>query len=315
MNRSSLLLSLRQLVVRNFYLKFIAAVLTLALYIWVSEDRETVVAGFAPVQMVVPENMALVSDPLDRVKVTIRGRWSDVHRFDVSQLDPIRLDLSPTDQDRIVNITSNMIRVPPGLRVTNVEPASVYVDLEREISRTVSISPQISGEPAPSYAIESLEVTPSTLTVRGPRSRLERLTSIPTETVDISGRSTPLRRQVRLRIDDGLVRPEEDTAVIIDIQFGTQETTRTFRELPVVGVNTRYATSIEPSTTSVTLRGPMNIIEDLGPDVLRAEIDLTREDQRPPGTYSRDVTVQNIPPEVELLRVFPERFRVTTSEP
>ncbi|MFU8804522.1 MAG: hypothetical protein ACNA8W_11980, partial [Bradymonadaceae bacterium] len=72
----------RRVFVHNFYLKFIAAVLTLALYIWVSEDRETVVAGFAPVRIVVPEDLILVSEPPDRIKVTIRGRWSDITRFD-----------------------------------------------------------------------------------------------------------------------------------------------------------------------------------------------------------------------------------------
>lgn len=313
--KRSPLLTLRQLVVRNFYLKFIAAVLTLALYIWVSEDRETVVAGFAPVQMVVPDSMALVSDPIDRVKVTIRGRWSDVHRFDASQLDPIRLDLSPTDRDSIVTITANMVRVPPGLRVTNIEPSSVYVDLEREIRKTVSVSPQLSGETASSFSIESVEASPSTVTLIGPRSRLDPITSVPTEPIDISGRSTSLTTQARLRTEDGLVRPESDDPVVVNIVVSTLEAEEAFLEVPVVAVNTSYATSIEPSTTSVTLRGPMNIIDEIGPDILRAEIDLSEEDRRPPGTYSRDIIIQNIPPEVELIRVYPDRFRVTTADP
>lgn len=314
MKRSPLVV-LRQLIIRNFYLKFIAAVLTLALYIWVSEDRETVVAGFAPVQMVVPDGLVLVSDPIDRVKVSIRGRWSDIHRFDASQLDPIRLELSPTDRDTVVNLTSNMIRVPPGLRVTNLEPASVYVDMEREVSKTVQVSPQISGEPAPSYTVDEVRASPSTVTLLGPRSRLDRLTSIPTEVIDISGRSHDLRRQVRLRIEDGLLRAEDPHPLVVDVSISTQVTTETFREIPVVGVNTRYATSVEPATTSISLRGPMNIIDELGPEILRAEIDLSNEDQRPPGTYSRDVSIENVPPEVELIRVFPERFRITTAEP
>ncbi|RDV38852.1 YbbR-like domain-containing protein [Bradymonadaceae bacterium TMQ3] len=314
MSSLSLQTVLRRIFVHNFSLKFIAAVLTLALYIWVSEDRETVVASFAPVRIVVPENQVLVSDPLDRVKVTIRGRWSDINRFDPSNLEPIRLDLTPADSDSIVTISGNMVRVPPGLRVVSIEPSSMYVELEPEAQRVVPIIPQTTGEPQSSYVVEGVDVSPARVTIRGPRSRLERINSVQTEPVDVGSRSESFERNVQLRVEDGLVRVEYDSRISVRVRIGSELITRTLEDVPITGVNTSLDVNISPATTSVSVRGPRGLVEALNPDVVRAEIDLSDEDRRPPGTFSKTVEIQNLPPGVEMTRVYPDRFRVITTE-
>lgn len=315
MNGGVLIQMARRVFVRNFYLKFIAAVLTLALYIWVSEDRETVVAGYAPVRIVVPDEMTLVSDPIDRVKVTFRGRWSDINRFDPSDLDPIRIDLSPGDKDTVVSITSDMIGVPPAIRVTDIEPSSMYVDLEDESFKNVPIRPRITGDPRPSYTVANIQVSPRTVTLRGPDSRLEAIESVRTERIDISDRTESLQREVRLDIDDGLVSVELDSAIQLDVDIETEEISETLSDLPVDAVNTSYETSVDPQRAELMIRGPESVITDLDRDLIRVEIDLSDEDQRPPGTFSLQAEVVNLPPEVELRRIHPERFRVVTTRP
>jgi YbbR domain-containing protein len=305
----------RRLFVHNLYLKAIAAILTLALYIWVSEDRETVLADTAPVRIVVPDDMVLVSDPPDRVRVTIRGRWSEVQRFDITQLEPIRIDLSRTDRDRMVHLSPNMVRVPPGLRVTHIDPPALHVVLEPESERTVPIRATVTGEPNPSFVVTSVETIPDTALIRGPESRLEEIHSVSTDPVDVSGRTRSLRRTARLQTGDGLVTAHTDQPVTVIVEIETQVVTETFTEIPVTTVNTAHISEIEPLTTDVTLRGPKPLLDSLDPSVLRAEIDLGDLDEPAHGTYSRDVEIFNVPPEVEVTRVFPLRFRVTVSEP
>ncbi len=313
MRRGGVLIALgRRIFVNNFYLKFIAAVLTLALYIWVSEDRETVVVRSAPVQMTVPDGMVLVSDPVDRLEVTIRGRWSDINRFDAREVDPIRIDLSPADTDSVITFSPNMINVPPTLRVTHLEPQSVYVDLEPESFKTVPIRPRVTGEPAESYTIEDIRVTPQMVTIRGPTGRLEGIDSVATESIDVSHRTRPLQRTARLDIDDGLVDADLDEPIVIEVDIETEEITESFSDLPVEAVNTSYETEVNPDTAEIMVRGPKPVVEGLNRDLVRIEIDLSEEDDRPPGIFSRSAEVFNLPPEVELINVHPERFRVAT---
>lgn len=297
----------RRIFVRNFYLKFIAVILTLALYIWVSEDREAVVAGHAGVQMVVPDDMVLVSEPVDRVKVTVQGRWSDINRFDITNLDPIRLDLSPGDDESVVSITRDMIGVPPSLRVTDVDPDSVYVELEPLEYRTVALEPHITGSTGDSHTVVDTRVDPDTITVRGPRSRIEDLSAVPTERVDITDLTQSLQRQVRPRIDDGLITADVDQPITVYVDIETEEVTETLTELAVEAVNTGYDATVEPADADVTVRGPASVIEQLDTALIRLEIDLS---DHSPGTYSRDASVVNLPPDVQVEHVHPQRFRV-----
>ena len=62
---SRVLSFLRALFIRNFHLKSIALLLTLALYLWVGEDRETQVIATAPIQISVPEDQILLQPNID----------------------------------------------------------------------------------------------------------------------------------------------------------------------------------------------------------------------------------------------------------
>lgn len=315
MNGKLLTTLLRRIFVENFYLKFTAAILTLALFIWVSEDRETVIVGYAPVQIVVPDDLVLVSEPVDRVRVTIRGRWSRISRFDISQLEPIRVNLSPSDPDQVVALFADMIRVPPGLRVTHIEPSSLLVETEPESLKTVPVRPRIIGEPAPSYFVEEVSVQPEAITIRGPESLLTEITSIPTATINIDSKNASLRQRVDLRPQEALISLEHDEPVEVLVTIGQEELVQTFYNLPVIAVNTAYDTTISPATTNLSLRGGARAFEELDREALRVEIDLSEEDQRPTGTYSREAEVRNVPRGLTVDRLYPDRFRVTTKEP
>ena len=314
MNGGVLIDLARQVFVRNFFLKFIAIILTLTLYIWVSEDRETIVTGFAPVQIVVPDDLVLVSDPIDRIEVTVQGRWSDIDRFAPNEIDPIRLDLSPGDDGSVISITPEMVGVPPEIQIVSIDPDSMYVEFEPESFKSVPVEPQITGTPRPSYTIEDQRITPETVTVRGPENRLDQLDSVPTERVDITDRSESLQRAVRLRIDDGLISAEYDDPIMLEIDIETEEISQTLEALPVEAVNTSYDTTVEPTEADVVIRGPESVIETLNRDLVRLEIDLTDEDDRPPGTFSRSAEIVNLPPDVEATYIEPDRFRVITED-
>src|SRR5690554_3788188 len=178
----------------------------------------------------------------------------------------------------------------------------------------VPIILQTTGQPQSSYVVEGIDVNPARVAIRGPRSRLDRINSVQTEPVDVSNRNESFERNVQLRVDDGLVRVDYDSRISVEVRIGSELDTRTLEDVPITGVNTSLQVDISPSTTSVTVRGPKGVVDALDPDVVRAEIDLNEEDRRPAGTFSKTVEIQNLPPSVELIRVYPDRFRVVTDE-
>ncbi len=303
----------RRLVFNNLYLKLIAVVMTIALYAWVSGDRETVATGYAPVDLNAPEGMVLVSDTTDWVELTLRGQRSILDRFDPSELDPIRIDLGPDDDDSYAHITPAMVGVPPTIRVTRIEPNSIFIELEEERFKTVDIEPAITGSPTSPYVVENVTTSPSVVSIRGPASEVDPLDALATQTIDITDRDQSLRQSVELDIESDFITAELDEPITVEIDIQSEDITRDI-EIPVDIVNTSLETSAQPDRAQVTISGSPSTIEELDTDLIRAEIDMSEGGQEP-GVYSRHAEVINLPPDAELEHIHPERFRIVLEQP
>jgi YbbR domain-containing protein len=309
---------LRQMMVGMFWenrlFKAVALLLMLLSYTWVRGDREVTEAFYARVRLGVPDEYVLMSPPLERVKVSVRGKWSMLDRFEDNELEPIRLVLSPQDDKHYVEIAPDLISLPPGLRIVRLEPSRYRVDLDREVRERVTIQPMIVGEPPRSYELGEIEVEPEQIEIRGPRELLEDRRWVRTERIDVSDSSTDIDRQVRLDVGDPRIKYDFDKTIRVHIEILVQETERTIEDVPVVAVDTTHPVEITPAKTSVTVRGPRGAVEELRRDDLFAAIDLSKEDERPPGTFRKAAKIENLPDEIEEVRVYPKSFRVRTLE-
>lgn len=305
---------LRDIFVRNFHLKAIALLLTFALYLWVGEDRETQIIATAPLQFSVPENQMLLEPEVDQAKVTLRGRWSTLNEFDQTDLRSIVVELSKSDDGRLVPIEPESVQVPPGLRVVSIEPSFVRVDLEETVSREIAIEPRIVGRTRGSYRLGEVEVEPDEVTVSGPENVMESLESIPTEPIDVTGRVRSFEKQVQLRPENSLINYNLDGPVTVSVPIQAERVEKTLDEVQVSAVNTTYRTDVSPESLEVTLQGPRSVIEDLDSESIHAVVDLSREDDLSPGTFEKKVELRNLPSDVELVEMHPTHFVVKTLE-
>ena len=309
-----LLETLRGIFVRDFHLKAIAVLLTFALYLWVGEDRETQVIAAAPIQMSVPEDQILLQPKIDKVKVTLRGRWSALNRFDQNELKPVVVRLSKSDDGRLVPITPDSVQVPSGLRVVSIEPSFIRVEMESKLEKRIEIKPRIVGRTQGSYSIGKVVATPDELRVSGPESVMQNLESIPTEPIDVTGRVRSFDKRVQLRPESPMVSYDLDAPVTVTVPIRAEEIQREFKNVEVGAVNTTYQTDISPKTLDLTVRGPRSVIEDIDRKALHAIVDMTKEDERDPGTFEKEVKIRNLPDDLEVVRVYPRHFKVTTTE-
>jgi YbbR domain-containing protein len=298
--------------IRNGHLKAIALLLTVALYLWVGEDRETQMIAAAPVRFSVPEELILTQPNIDRVKLTLRGRWSSLNQFDQNDLEPVVIQVSPDDDGQVVPITPDAVQLPPGVRTTSIEPSAVRVELEDRVEKTVKLSPRVVGRTRPGYVIQGVEVTPSELTVSGPQSVIGPLQSVPTERIDVTGRARSFQKQVQLRPESSQINYNLSNPVSVSVQIAAEEAQRTLQGLKVRPVNTSYETEIEPANLDVTVRGPAATVEELDSEQVYAVLDLAPQDAQEPGTFEKKPTLRNIPDTVEIVRMQPEYFLVTT---
>lgn len=293
----------------NLLLKFIALLLTLVLFLFVRTDGEQIKGFFVPVTLEVPENQVLISGGVPQVRFTLRGRRSAMELLEAT---PPSLRLRADDaRDGVLELTPEMLKLPTGLKVTAIQPPSLELKLEKRAERTVGVVPRLVGAPPKGFEVTSRSVEPSQVQAMGPASRLAD-TSALTDIIDLSGRTETFEINSSLQATEGTLVELRPSRATVRIEIKPLYVERTLKDLKVAVQNTRYPHQTEPSTISVTLRGPRQRLEELSANVLLPVVDAQDEDMKPPGTFNKRVVIDNLPPDVEVVRVQPPYVNMTT---
>lgn len=298
----------------NLTLKAAAFVITLVLFIWVRDDREATVVATAPVRLIIPENMVMVSAPVDRVRLTVRGRWSDVSRFDPTEVQAISLEAS-LEHDQTIVVSEDAVILPGSLQVVNIQPELIRLQLEPLRRKRVKIQPRVVGQPRDSYRLGAIEIEPAELEFSGPENVIEAMDAVWTEPIDISDRTQSIDRRVQVRPDSPLVRHDSNTPITIRIPIETLEVTRTVQNVQVRAVNTTKETTIFPASITATIRGPKPVVDAFDSESIFATIDLAVEERRGAGTFEKQPAIKNLPSNLTLVDFHPKDVIVTTRKP
>ena len=300
-----------QMLSQNAGLKAIAFLLTLAVVIWVRDDRDDVMPASVSIKLSVPSDMVLVSNRVDKVDLSISGRWSDLRSLDPNAIPPIEIKLNREDRNRRIQITSDMIELPPGVRATSITPGSVVVQLEPLLTKTVRVRPRILGQPQDSYRLGEFIVRPETIEVSGPKSSVDSLEFIITEPIDVAGQTETMKQSVRLTVEDPHLMYDLSTRIRVEVPIQTVEASRTIQGIAVVVLNTHYITEVQPTQVSIVVRGPKESVDKLVPESIHAAIDMKVESALPAGTtYSKQPSIKNLPPDLVLESFHPNDILV-----
>ncbi len=162
-----------------------------------------------PVQIQLPADHVPGAAYIQRVRVTLRGEGDAIFRVLEDDL-VATIDLSPHNNEGVYRVPVRVEKRGTALDVDpleiRVEPSEISVTLEQRDRRSVEVIPSIAGFPPPGYQLGQYQLSPSTVELQGPRSRMEGITSVLTEDVDLAGRRSDFAVRVRLVRPDPLVQ-------------------------------------------------------------------------------------------------------------
>ncbi len=177
-----------------------------------------------PVKVVVKApGVAIRDQGTSEVEVTLKGANEDIQKFDPSDLD-IEVVINEVDPDvefNFITLRRNDVKGVGKLRVRSITPDSILVNYDREVTTRLKLAlPQLVGQPLLGEASISLKV--ADVIVTGPDSKLkllrERNFVLPTESVDVNGKTQNFTRKIRVLppADSGIssVTPSEVEAEI-----------------------------------------------------------------------------------------------------
>ena len=287
----------------NVYFKVLAVVLAVFVWFLARKSGEPIQMSFyAPVvfKNVSPE-FQVTSDP-PQVNIVVHTNSRD--SFNPQEIQAV-LDLDKA-QEGILSyvLTENHILSPVKVEITRIHPSQITVRIEELIEKSFSIKPRYQGTPKKGYLLGDIKIVPDTLTMRGPRSVLEKMEYISAHEIVLEGLNESTTMRVDLDLPGGNVQ-----IINQNVDFYTAEVTinslpikKRFDNVPVYLRNMDYVSVINPNTFNVFVEGPEYLIQELDRDKLYGEIDLSTYE---PGNYPK-VTPKVVTPEgITVLQQWP----------
>jgi YbbR domain-containing protein len=244
--------ALKNLLFENWSLKLTAILIAVTLWLVVRGDSLAERVITVPLEVRVPRFMEITNERPSSVDVTVRGAVSNV--WFGQSIPTCTVDLQSADEgEHVVPLSPSNVRIPraTGLEVLSVRPARITLRLERSVTREAPITVTLRGEPAKGFEVYGKTSTPAAVLLIGPRSRIQRIREVPTESVSIAGARDTLRLHVNLDIRDSFVRCGTD-GVDVTVELGVQRRLQTISRIPVQADNDDLSV-IPPRVTVLAL--------------------------------------------------------------
>jgi YbbR domain-containing protein len=259
-----------------------------------------------------PANLDVRKPQLSAATVTVTGPDSVVRLVVEVQAD-VLIDPAGLTVDRDVPL------IPvdqAGNRVTpvQVDPQSVHVTIpvfSNSTTKALAVNPVVIGTPPTGYVVDTITVTPSTMSVEGNADQLATLARADTEPISIGTATGTIDTDVDLALPAGVL-PIGPASVHVVITLRAETGTKTFAVglIPVgqqAGLTYQYSTL----TAFVIVAGPLADLNRLDPTSFTVPIDVTGL-----GVGVHEVTpIPNLQAGLRLLSVEPAKVTVTISLP
>lgn len=290
-------------------LSLFAAIVLFALYrINTLEERFFTI----PLEIQINDNFVSVDNTVEKVRIRIRGSQEDVYSVleeDVEAYIDLKSRVSEGEFQAPILIRKKGSALNIKNLEINVDPIYARTHLEEKLTRSVPVQPKLNGFPLVGYEMEKYFISPSAVTVTGPRSQVEELQFIPTEDIDLMGRYEDF--SVRSR----LIHISEDISFLVGdvIEFtgiiSEKIVIRSISDLDIISVdlpNNLLINEILPFAT-IKLQGTQQRIEKIKLQNIQFTVDCSRI--RLPGKYTLPVFV-DIPDDLTVLTYSPTKIDV-----
>ncbi|HZC46280.1 MAG TPA: CdaR family protein [Candidatus Acidoferrum sp.] len=286
-------------------LRILAVVLAIGLWIFVNAgERGSVESLEVPISYAsLPSGMVMVNHPPTQVKIEVTGPRTLLSLLDSERLT-LKLDLRNVASGQSeYKIYPAMFNVGRNTSVTSISPDQLSLDVDRLVSRVVPVHLAVQDRVALGYAISSVDITPSTVTVVGPSRYVAPLTAVNTAPFDLKGLNSDTNRAVNIDPPDPSLGLSTGH-VAAKVNVAEAITDREFHpEVEVKDSDFKYR--VEPKQATLTIRGPAVKLAGLAPKGL-AFVDANGLE---PGSHEVPLQV-TLPDGMQLVRQSPDKVRL-----
>jgi YbbR domain-containing protein len=210
-----------ELLTRNLGWKIFSLLVSLLLWFFYARDPEVGAFVSVPVEYRgMPDNLEISSDLVGVVSIDLRGPSEKVANFSASK-SAVVLDFSGIHKpgEQTFQIDERDITLPSGMRLERAIPAQIRLQFERRTQQDVPVEVRFSGDPPQGYELQRYSVTPETLTLVGPESRVRKIEHAVTDPIDLTTTQGAATFRVNAFVGDPHVRFEKPVKIAVRVEI------------------------------------------------------------------------------------------------
>ncbi len=284
---------LKGLLFDNFWLKLFSLVCSLGFYAFIhgAESAQRTVEVDVVVLPPPPDRQLLTQLPT-QVAVILRGPRTQLDALKRDELGALQIDLRSGRGSRI-DLDPGTLHMPTGVSVEQMYPSSVETRWDDIVEKELQIQVSRTGEPPPGLTVKGVvQVEPTHVVARGPRTTLNVMQLVRTAPFDVSGLPEGVhKRQLSLDRPPSLVSYDAES-VVATVELARALVPRELTKLKVQVVGILRAT-VQPATVTVKIKGTAEDVNAIDEEavVARVEPKAAGLDISKPGNAYLDVLV------------------------
>lgn len=184
----------------NLAAKLMSLLIACLLWVALIDEPELIEIVMVPIEYRnLSSQLELAPDMVTRVQLQVRGPRGRLNEVS-SETTNIVLDLAAIRQSSTSTFTiqERNINLPPRVRLLRATPSQLRVKLEKRTFLDVPVVPDFEQTLPEGSKIASFEVTPPTVQIVGPESRVRAIATLKTEPIDL--RSLESGKPIRLNV-------------------------------------------------------------------------------------------------------------------
>jgi YbbR domain-containing protein len=212
--------SMKHWILQNWFLKVVSLLVATLLWAAVSNQASSEIGLDVPLEYRnIPSQLEITGDMTNTIQVRLRGSTNVIKGITAKDV-ATTIDLGKMRTgEKIVALSPQNVQAPFGAEVIRVNPSTVRFTLERTVTKTVDILPTIAGQPTNGFEVGQVFVSPNTVEVEGPESRVDTLSSIATTPIRLDRKQSSFEQTADLDVPDPQIRLQHPSAVNVKIEI------------------------------------------------------------------------------------------------
>jgi YbbR domain-containing protein len=253
--------------------------------------------------------LVISNNLIEIIKIEVKEKKNILDKITADDFN-VRLDLknveTPKDKLRVKVLYDVPKQMSSLFGSIKLDPEYIELDIEKLIEKKVNITADTTGKPADGYRIGKIIIDPLKTTILGPKSILDKITTVKTETINIDGVKDSFSIDVNLNTEYNNVKGLKKVNIYFEVIRETNVYTFETNKLYFQNLKNQLKAEID-TNLQIKIEGNESEITNTMIESMTFYVDCVNISK--PGDYELYIRVKN-PNNLKIISIIPERIIV-----